>query len=98
MEELTLVHYAMIGVATKYALDSEGRLKPEGEFNSLIKNAEEQLRASKGNSENLTNPVAIEVMGLLKAHNHLVIQGLLQTAQEHDRHAALADTSDPELH
>lgn len=88
MEELTLVHYAMIGVATKHALDSEGKLVPEGEFNSLIENAEEQLMASKGDSESLTNPVAIEVMALLKAHNHVVIQGLLQTVQEHNRHDA----------
>ena len=51
--------------------------------------------ASKGDSESLTNPVAIEVMGLLKAHNQVVIQSLLQTAQEH---ATLADTPDTELH
>jgi len=85
MEPLTLVHYAMIGVATKYALDYEGRLMPEEKFNSLIKNAEEQLRASKGDSDSLNNPVAIEVMDLLKAHNHMVIQGLLQKVQEHNQ-------------
>lgn len=88
MEPLTLVHYAMIGVATKYALDSEGRLMPEEKFNYLIKNAEEQLMASKGDSDSLNNPVAIEVMDLLKAHNQVVIKSLLQTAEEHNRHDA----------